>query len=303
MWGATLTQPRAPLTQPNFNPRSPCGERQAVEASIPYALAFQSTLPVWGATCAQPLNLGSLENFNPRSPCGERHTVHQDHLQTAFYFNPRSPCGERRVPHIQIDIDHKDFNPRSPCGERPKYKVGDRVRIVFQSTLPVWGATRVGRSRLPEQEISIHAPRVGSDQPWARPNTIPFYFNPRSPCGERLSFVLFALLLEDFNPRSPCGERLQRCTNLIIHLWRKSRIMMLLPGRRAPRSHNGRRDTPVFGQNRSANLPAFSVSFAFAATESGCPPAGKCSYSQSAPPSFHTGSPGSKSVGSPSPCP
>ena len=55
------------------------------------------------------------------------------------------------------------FNPRSPCGERPK---GGRWREccwIFQSTLPVWGATNVGYLIPFYVDISIHAPRVGSD--------------------------------------------------------------------------------------------------------------------------------------------
>ena len=33
-------------------------------------------------------------------------------------------------------------------------------------------------------------------------------FNPRSPCGERLLYLIaWIAILTDFNPRSPCGER------------------------------------------------------------------------------------------------
>ena len=59
--------------------------------------------------------------------------------------------------------DAGDFNPRSPCGERLVIFVPTRQRILFQSTLPVWGATD-GTSEKP-------------------PDTTDF--NPRSPCGER----------------------------------------------------------------------------------------------------------------------
>ena len=58
-----------------------------------------------------------------------------------------------------------DFNPRSPCGERQLGDNGMSVPVGFQSTLPVWGATGV-RAALAVQEISIHAPRVGSDAVW-----------------------------------------------------------------------------------------------------------------------------------------
>ena len=58
-----------------------------------------------------------------------------------------------------------DFNPRSPCGER---RVDDfiliRIFYKFQSTLPVWGATIYSKVQISvSSDISIHAPRVGSD--------------------------------------------------------------------------------------------------------------------------------------------
>ena len=81
--------------------------------------------------------------------------------------------------------------------------------------------------------ISIHAPRVGSDlltflkmsaililesenrgcEPSVfRPGLFSttsdsFYFNPRSPCGERPKTGVTAHRNAYFNPRSPCGER------------------------------------------------------------------------------------------------
>ena len=59
----------------------------------------------------------------------------------------------------------------------------------FQSTLPVWGATRQLRKERRMSQISIHAPRVGSDWSSAwRLYTGPGNFNPRSPCGERRGF-------------------------------------------------------------------------------------------------------------------
>ena len=35
--------------------------------------------------------------------------------------------------------------------------------VLFQATLPVWGATGVSTDYLLGRDISIHAPRVGSD--------------------------------------------------------------------------------------------------------------------------------------------
>ena len=155
-------------------------------------------------------DLAALEgvhgHFNPRSPCGERPS-HRQGIDINRDFNPRSPCGERpdnpgyrglghmisiHAPRVGSDcvsssIVHSQryFNPRSPCGER---RLGGSILSrceIFQSTLPVWGATAEDFTLTAFITISIHAPRVGSD----RNAGISFHrvrhFNPRSPCGER----------------------------------------------------------------------------------------------------------------------
>ncbi len=145
-------------------------------------------------------------------------------------FNPRSPCGERRVPFLLGQAEARDFNPRSPCGERRTPRLWRWITSIFQSTLPVWGATWGRCVRQPYSPISIHAPRVGSDPTEGAASAEPVNFNPRSPCGERhLDSGLFQGGFQFqstlpvwgatqasqprpwrhryFNPRSPCGER------------------------------------------------------------------------------------------------
>ena len=78
-----------------------------------------------------------------------------------------------------------DFNPRSPYGERRAYRMPQVIRTVFQSTLPLRGATIIMSPRPPPRRISIHAPLTGSDS-----------------CPRMLLPVI-----TDFNPRSPYGER------------------------------------------------------------------------------------------------
>ena len=107
-----------------------------------------------------------------------------------------------------------------------------RKTWTFLSTLPARGATE-NHCRYPVQRgISIHAPREGSDDTHALPNTLasPFLstlpargatpmpckicsilgnFYPRSPRGERpSSFFASGLSGPYFYPRSPRGERL-----------------------------------------------------------------------------------------------
>ena len=55
------------------------------------------------------------------------------------------------------------FNPRSPYGERLAVRAVLLAQQVFQSTLPVRGATGIVRRLTPLECISIHAPRTGSD--------------------------------------------------------------------------------------------------------------------------------------------
>ena len=56
-------------------------------------------------------------------------------------------------------------------------------------------------------DISIHAPRTGSDTPCRTRRRRPANFNPRSPHGERLWKQTSSATSRHFNPRSPHGER------------------------------------------------------------------------------------------------
>ena len=146
-----------------------------------------------------------------------------------FYFNPRSPCGERRC-HARKYLRLLEFQSTLPVWGATVYVVWFCKALQFQSTLPVWGATMTLIQYAQNELISIHAPRVGSDQSMVADETEQEHFNPRSPCGERHEeFVLEASLgvfqstlpvwgatrryarcrhrKYNFNPRSPCGER------------------------------------------------------------------------------------------------
>ena len=147
--------------------------------------AFQSTLPVRGATTSNITSRRPSSNFNPRSPYGERpgcpwrSPPHQD----ISIHAPRTGSDEA---HSHQAPREKYFNPRSPYGERHRYLRGPIYNFLFQSTLPVRGATFVMvyslidyslfQSTLPVRgattrllelstflQISIHAPRTGSD--------------------------------------------------------------------------------------------------------------------------------------------
>ena len=215
-----------------FNPRSPCGERLRGEVTNLSDAVFQSTLPVWGATIG-----GSIQQMTtPISIHAPRVGSDADQLlggAARELFQSTLPVwgatgnGRHRIRRRRISIHAPRvgsdgfilarlglggyFNPRSPCGERHLYSPLCVMRSGFQSTLPVWGATKCHRKRCATDLISIHAPRVGSDRGGSGVPRPRRYFNPRSPCGERPGAAAAAETgAGHFNPRSPCGERLIR---------------------------------------------------------------------------------------------
>ena len=142
MWGATAISSMDCACSPYFNPRSPCGERQGIQNSSRQFSHISIHAPRVGSdSCSGCLTSFSLISIHaPRVGSDSTRTLH---CTDGTDFNPRSPCGERRyVTDVSKSVSH-DFNPRSPCGERPTSVRVANVIVVFQSTLPVWGATRL----------------------------------------------------------------------------------------------------------------------------------------------------------------
>ena len=149
----------------NFNPRSPCGERQTGKQAPALTLRFQSTLPVRGAT--QPVRLapGSVRGISIHAPragsdvwteacaaLNELISIHapragsdvgpEDASVPLDLFQSTLPVRGATMRSTGSPSPASNFNPRSPCGERPR-----------QQKAP----SRTGG-------ISIHAPRAGSDR-------------------------------------------------------------------------------------------------------------------------------------------
>ena len=82
-----------------------------------------------------------------------------------------------------------------------------QVLFLFQSTLPSRGATCGHVCGPLHVAISIHAPLAGSDVLLRVLFSVVYYFNPRSPRGERQEPKPHQTNMEYFNPRSPRGER------------------------------------------------------------------------------------------------
>ena len=109
---------------------------------------------------------------------------------------------------MKVRLFDDDFNPRSPWGERPSCCFGSTRTLIFQSTLPVGGATGGPHCGEGYPWISIHAPRGGSDLESSSLRPLYLLFQSTLPVGGATTVRRAGSPARpDFNPRSPWGER------------------------------------------------------------------------------------------------
>ena len=125
------------------------------------------------------------------------------------YFYPRSPCGERlsKKQHYNFHIAY--FYPRSPCGERPYCQrlLFFRHKISIHALLAESDAL-LSSCILVYAKISIHALLAESDMVilYAFIDVLSF-LSTLSLRRATLRYWSRAMETTDFYPRSPCGER------------------------------------------------------------------------------------------------
>ena len=145
----------------DFNPRSPHGERRTrFICSLPtQTISIHAPRTGSDPRDATHLHQHHISIHAPRtgsdSPDESRErnrpiSIHAP--RTGSDGTRRSSCGSR-----------SNFNPRSPHGERRACKAQLSATCQFQSTLPARGATRNAGLYYRGCNISIHAPRTGSD--------------------------------------------------------------------------------------------------------------------------------------------
>ena len=145
---------------------------------------FQSMLPVRGATIVLIDNIPHklISIHAPRAGSDSSQSLPE---RARHDFNPCSPCGERRF-CPQRRCTGRNFNPCSPCGERPTAFCNLHQRIIFQSMLPVRGATlRKAYDACAHVEFQSMLPVRGATAWSAAYPPAGLNFNPCSPCGER----------------------------------------------------------------------------------------------------------------------
>ena len=146
---------------------------------------FLSTLPARGATlCAH--GVVAHEAISIHAPREGSDFCPSSRPPTKYHFYPRSPRGERR---------HRCLS-QGPPGR-------------FLSTLPARGATPTFAGDAPALEISIHAPREGSDRLlWEHWENLMGQFLSTLPARGATSVCRHpGIEAGYFYPRSPRGER------------------------------------------------------------------------------------------------
>ena len=146
VWGATHVF-RAIIDILSISIHAPRVGRDPVYAVHSAAItAFQSTRPVWGATMRDTRYGRIVDDFNPRAPCGARRGSHflTDKRAIISIHAPRVGR-DALMRAIRAKLSFY-FNPRAPCGARRSMTVKKSSPFLFQSTRPVWGATRGYRS-------------------------------------------------------------------------------------------------------------------------------------------------------------
>ena len=165
----------------HFYPRSPRGERLPVRPISLARLAFLSTLPARGATVRHQAGDPGVDGISIHAPREGSDPISRLKSDIISGFLSTLPARGATFLSMTSFLPVFDFYPRSPRGERP-LKAGVR-----------WW----------QVDISIHAPREGSDhqpkprQRWRR------YFYPRSPRGERLAQQFPCLVPQQISIHAP----------------------------------------------------------------------------------------------------
>ena len=181
--GSDNTDSRPKPLDNHFNPRSPWGERLSVCGILPMIMRFQSTLPVGGATtvCAGRCRRNKISIHAPRGGSDSFHFLSFSILTISIHA-PRGGSDVHKIfatewQAISIHAprggsDYFFFVPNRLVwisihaprgGSDPMLLLLPAQSRLFQSTLPVGGATSYGKTLNSVFSISIHAPRGGSD--------------------------------------------------------------------------------------------------------------------------------------------
>ena len=167
----------------SFNPRTPCGVRQASFRKGSPLLMFQSTHSLRSATVSLRLEL-----------VADNVSIHALLAECDIEIGLVRPYGEVSIHALLAECDIMPsavtptsccFNPRTPCGVRPFPCGWSWLQTMFQSTHSLRSATFVHYPYSQDEVVSIHALLAECDDASSRLSSPVPCFNPRTPCGVR----------------------------------------------------------------------------------------------------------------------
>ena len=172
----------------SFNPRTPCGVRLPVSLSSISPTMFQSTHSLRSAT-----------DYLHRTYLAVGVSIHAllaecdppllNMIWLFSRFNPRTPCGVRLIVN-NMGITFNGFQSTHSLRSATLFNELAIAVAVFQSTHSLRSATRVLAQVQVNSEVSIHALLAECDPTWDRWLNLNRGFNPRTPCGVRLTVPL-----------------------------------------------------------------------------------------------------------------
>ena len=111
----------------DFNPRAPCGARQAGAMWRRWTMAISTHAPLAGRDPSLPRFAGLRKDFNPRAPCGARRGV-PSAAEALGDFNPRAPCGARPLVLDGALVEHR-ISTHAPLAGRDSKSVQITMHI------------------------------------------------------------------------------------------------------------------------------------------------------------------------------
>ena len=146
-----------------------------------------------------------LIDFNPRSPWGERPSFHASILANVLISIHAPRGGSDPLPGLLLR-DPEIFQSTLPVGGATRKRCAPAGARLFQSTLPVGGATVkiplvLGHLQLFQSTLPVG----GATYPLHFFRRFGHHFNPRSPWGERLRQTASAPSISRFQSTLPVG--------------------------------------------------------------------------------------------------
>ena len=169
-----------------------------------YQSIFQFSLPAWGAICAVFPELTAIISI--LAPRMGSDIICSFSIMSPCIFNSRSPYGERQSP-LRFFFRKLIFQFTLPVWGATHSIFVLHDLFLFQFTLPAWGATVSVQSASTKTLFQFTLPVWRATR--ARISAITRYliFNSRSPHGERQHRQKQSNIRTIFNSRSPHGER------------------------------------------------------------------------------------------------